>query len=110
MGRAAATGADVCVITSDNPRNEDPDDIIDEIVPGLTGITCLEAEEVEAARSGWVREVDRRAAIRVAIRAARDDDTVLIAGKGHEDYQVVGTKKLPFDDRQEALAALNEGE
>lgn len=85
MGTAAAT-SDYVVVTSDNPRTEDPATIIAAILPGLRGV----AHEVV---------VDRRAAIHRALAVARAGDVVAIAGKGHEDYQIIGTTKRPFDDR-----------
>ncbi len=87
MGRAAAENADVVVVTSDNPRTEDPEAIIDEIVPGLTG-------------HEFARIADRRAAVRAALDLARPEDVVVLAGKGHETYQVLGTEKVPFDERE----------
>jgi UDP-N-acetylmuramyl-tripeptide synthetase len=95
MGRAAAAGADLAIVTSDNPRTEDPDAIIDMIVPGL-----------EAGRGPWRRETDRRAAIVLATSLARAGDVLLVAGKGHEDYQIVGVAKSHFDDREEAAAGF----
>jgi UDP-N-acetylmuramoyl-L-alanyl-D-glutamate--2,6-diaminopimelate ligase len=95
MGEVATKGADLTIVTSDNPRTEDPDGIIDMIVPGL-----------EAGKGTWQRQSDRRAAIALAIDAADAGDVVLIAGKGHEDYQIVGTTKSHFDDREEAAAAF----
>jgi UDP-N-acetylmuramoyl-L-alanyl-D-glutamate--2,6-diaminopimelate ligase len=80
------------IATSDNPRTEDPEAILREVSEGLSG-------EYEVL-------TDRRAAIRRAIEAARDGDAVVIAGKGHEDYQIVGHERRPFDDRVEAAAAL----
>jgi UDP-N-acetylmuramoyl-L-alanyl-D-glutamate--2,6-diaminopimelate ligase len=92
MARAACAHADLVIATSDNPRTEDPDAILREVAAGLSG-----AHEVIA---------DRRSAIRRAIELARPDDVIVIAGKGHEDYQIVGRTKHPFDDRVEARAAL----
>jgi UDP-N-acetylmuramoyl-L-alanyl-D-glutamate--2,6-diaminopimelate ligase len=86
MGRAVARHADVIVMTSDNPRTEDPERILDQIEPGLNG----------AARV--LREVDRRRAIGMAIATMGQGDALLIAGKGHEDYQVIGTEKRHFSD------------
>lgn len=108
MGRAAAEGADVAVITSDNPRTEVPSAILSEIEPGVasTGIQRVEPDALASTTRGYAVEVDRRAAIGLAIGAARAGDTVLIAGKGHEDYQILGTQKIHFDDREEARAAL----
>ncbi|MFZ5623906.1 MAG: UDP-N-acetylmuramoyl-L-alanyl-D-glutamate--2,6-diaminopimelate ligase [Gemmatimonadota bacterium] len=92
MGRIAAELADVPVVTSDNPRTEDPDAIIDEIEAGMNSVPRI-------------RETDRHRAIARALELARPGDTILLAGKGHEDYQVLGTTKVPFDER-EIVAAL----
>ena len=86
MGAAAQAGADRVIVTSDNPRTEDPEAIIDEIERGMT--------------SSHDRISDRRAAIARAIDIASAGDTILLAGKGHETYQVVGKEKRPFDERQ----------
>jgi len=111
MARAAAAGADLVVVTSDNPRSEDPLAIIGQIVPGLEAAGLARLDGGSAAREvqGYVVEPDRRAAIRLAIAAAREGDAVLVAGKGHEDYQLVGAEKRPFSDREEARAALGLG-
>ncbi len=100
MGRIAATLSDLAVITSDNPRSEDPHAIIKEIVAGARG------PDPTGARC--VVEADRAAAIRRAVARAGPGDIVLIAGKGHEPYQLVGGRRLDFDDRREARAALLE--
>jgi UDP-N-acetylmuramoyl-L-alanyl-D-glutamate--2,6-diaminopimelate ligase len=94
MGGIAARLADQVVVTSDNPRTEDPDAILADVVGGIPG-----------DRPPLV-EVDRARAIAMTIASARPDDLVLIAGKGHEDYQILGTRKVPFDDRVEAERAL----
>jgi UDP-N-acetylmuramoyl-L-alanyl-D-glutamate--2,6-diaminopimelate ligase len=107
MGRAAAEGADLVVVTSDNPRTEDPAAIVAAIVPGVRAGGKLERDTTDV--DGFVVEVDRERAIGLALRAARAGDTVLLAGKGHEDYQIVGTTKRHFDDREvaaEAIAAI----
>ncbi|BDG10310.1 UDP-N-acetylmuramoyl-L-alanyl-D-glutamate--2,6-diaminopimelate ligase [Anaeromyxobacter paludicola] len=108
MGRAAALGADLVVVTSDNPRTEDPAAIIGEILPGVeaTGLPRLEPALALAGGRGYLVVPDRREAIDLAIRAAREGDAVLLAGKGHEDYQIVGTEKRHLDDREEARRAL----
>ena len=85
MARAVARAADVVVLTSDNPRTEDPEAILDDLAHGLEGVPHH-------------REVDRAEAIGWALDAARPGDTVLLAGKGHETYQVVGTETRPFDE------------
>ena len=103
MGRVAARYSDVVVVTSDNPRTEDPDAIIREILPGV------EAGLREAGYGRYQVQADRREAIAEAMRLARPGDLVLIAGKGHEDYQIIGREKHPFDDRvvaREAIEAL----
>jgi UDP-N-acetylmuramoyl-L-alanyl-D-glutamate--2,6-diaminopimelate ligase len=101
MGRLAGKLADVAIVTSDNPRHEDPEAIIAEILTGMDP-----AQDPTVTAKVHV-EPDRRAAIRWAILQARLGDLVLIAGKGHEDYQIVGDVKHPFDDREEARSALD---
>jgi UDP-N-acetylmuramoyl-L-alanyl-D-glutamate--2,6-diaminopimelate ligase len=87
MGRIAAQLADLAIATSDNPRTEDPGAIIDEIERGMGGVPHL-------------RIVDRLAAIHTALEQGRPGDTILLAGKGHETYQVIGTTKIDFDERE----------
>jgi UDP-N-acetylmuramoyl-L-alanyl-D-glutamate--2,6-diaminopimelate ligase len=106
MGEAVRAGADMAVLTSDNPRTEAPERIVDDVLPGLAGWSKLSAADFAHATSGFAVEPDRGAAIRLALEGARSGDTVLIAGKGHEDYQIVGTQKRPFDDRAEAARAI----
>ncbi len=107
MARAALDGSDVVIVTSDNPRTEDPAAIIDEIVPGLASGTLVAPEHLgTAARGSYAVLVPRSEAIACAIASAQDGDLVLIAGKGHEDYQIVGTVKHHFDDCEEAARAL----
>ena len=108
MGEIAARDADIAIVTSDNPRTEDPASIVEMVRAGIrrTGVPELPAEAVSSAARGSHAEVDRRAAIRLAAGAAAPGDVLLIAGKGHEDYQIVGTTRSHFDDREEAAAAL----
>jgi UDP-N-acetylmuramoyl-L-alanyl-D-glutamate--2,6-diaminopimelate ligase len=94
MGAIAARLADAVVVTSDNPRTEEPRRILEDVVAGIPDGTELQVE------------TDRAVAIEAAIAAAGPDDLVLIAGKGHEDYQILGTTKIHFDDREEAERAL----
>ncbi len=112
MGKMAATYSDLSILTSDNPRTEDPLAIMDEVEVGLRSFPLGEwnRDEMGAWRSkkGYLKVPDRREAIRMAIRLARPFDTVLIAGKGHEDYQIIGKRKFPFDDHVEAKKALEE--
>jgi UDP-N-acetylmuramoyl-L-alanyl-D-glutamate--2,6-diaminopimelate ligase len=108
MGEIAARDADLAIVTSDNPRTENPAGIVDMVLEGVRRTTApkLSAAELAHAKRGYHAEVDRRAAIRVAAAAAAAGDVLLIAGKGHEDYQILGTTKHHFDDREEAAAAL----
>jgi len=94
MGAIAARLADTVVVTSDNPRTEDPERILADVMAGIPSGTTLAVE------------IDRARAIASAIAAAGPADLVLIAGKGHEDYQILGTTKIHFDDREEAEKAL----
>ena len=94
MGSIAEHRADRVVVTSDNPRSESPQQIIDQILLGITRDVLAVA--------------DRRDAIRIAIKQAQPDDVVLIAGKGHEDYQIIGSNRLPFSDQVEARLALRQ--
>ena len=88
MGAAAARLADKCYVTSDNPRTEDPSTIIAQILEGM------HADAVS------MHDIDREKTIRAAIAQASDKDVILVAGKGHEDYQILGTQKIHFDDRE----------
>ncbi|BDG02683.1 UDP-N-acetylmuramoyl-L-alanyl-D-glutamate--2,6-diaminopimelate ligase [Anaeromyxobacter oryzae] len=108
MGRAAGAASDLAIVTSDNPRTEDPSAIIADVVPGLdaSGRPRIAADAARAGADGYVVEPDRRAAIALAVACARPGDAVLVAGKGHEDYQIVGAEKRPFSDREEARRAL----
>jgi UDP-N-acetylmuramoyl-L-alanyl-D-glutamate--2,6-diaminopimelate ligase len=108
MGRAAGGASDLVVVTSDNPRGEDPLAIIGEIVPGVeaAGLARIAPGAARRGARGFVVEPDRRAAIALAVECAREGDAVLVAGKGHEDYQIVGAERRPFSDRDEARRAL----
>jgi UDP-N-acetylmuramoyl-L-alanyl-D-glutamate--2,6-diaminopimelate ligase len=94
MGKIAASLADRAIITSDNPRTEDAQAILQDVLAGVP--------------SGIIADViaDRAVAIQQAILQAQPGDGILIAGKGHEDYQIIGTEKIHFDDREQAQAAL----
>ncbi len=98
MGKAADSVADLIVITSDNPRNEDPQSIIEDI---LEGIPQKSGHKVKVLPM-------RGEAIKYAVEIAQSGDTVVIAGKGHEDYQVIGSERIHFDDREMAAKALEE--
>lgn len=97
MGGAAQQHADVVVLTSDNPRSEDPERILDDVAAGLD------------VQRPWLREVDREAAIRAAIREGRPGDCVAILGKGHEDYQEIDGVRHPFSDVDVVRGVLSEG-
>jgi UDP-N-acetylmuramoyl-L-alanyl-D-glutamate--2,6-diaminopimelate ligase len=94
MGEAVSARADFAVVTSDNPRSEDPAAIIAEILPGV--------------RAPHAVEPDRHAAIRLAVARSRPGDVILVAGKGHEPYQEIAGHRLPFSDVAEAQAALED--
>ena len=96
MGKIAAQLADIAVVTSDNPRTENPEQILKDVVAGIP-------DTVEPLVIG-----DRAKAIATAIKQAKPGDGVLIAGKGHEDYQILGTEKIHFDDREQARIALSD--
>jgi UDP-N-acetylmuramoyl-L-alanyl-D-glutamate--2,6-diaminopimelate ligase len=112
MGRIAGEQADLVIITSDNPRSEDPLEIIKAIEKGImeTGLKKKAAEDLgkQNEKGYYTLEEDRRKAIRLAVQAANPQDTILIAGKGHEDYQIIKGQKLHFDDCQEAALAAEE--
>jgi murE/murF fusion protein len=112
MGEIAATLSDVSIITSDNPRSEAPLVIIEEILEGTRKICSREYPPAGLLNTyenkGFVVEPDRKKAIRLGITAARPGDTVLIAGKGHETYQIIGDKIISFDDRLEAATVVSE--
>jgi UDP-N-acetylmuramoyl-L-alanyl-D-glutamate--2,6-diaminopimelate ligase len=98
MGAVAQSRSDLLVVTSDNPRSEEPQAIIDEILSG-----------VSAAGSPVLSEVDRREAIRLVLSEAEAGDIVLIAGKGHEDYQLLAGETVYFSDAEEVRAYFDQG-
>ena len=95
MGQVAADGADIVIVTSDNPRSENPVRIIEEILQGVGRKHCMAI-------------VDRTEAIRYALGIAREGDTVILAGKGHEDYQVLKDKMIHYDEREIVESLLEE--
>ena len=99
MGGIAAENADLVIITSDNPRTEDPETILDEIEQGL-----------KDGHTPYIRICSRVEAIHRAIDLARDGDVILLAGKGHEDYQIIGHEKHHMDERELVAQYLRERE
>ncbi|GHV56287.1 UDP-N-acetylmuramoyl-L-alanyl-D-glutamate--2,6-diaminopimelate ligase [Deltaproteobacteria bacterium] len=111
MGRVAGEAADLVLVTSDNPRTEAPEAIMAEIESGLAGLNLARLPVGGSGPAEWrpgscLLIPDRRAAIGEAVRLLGAGDILLIAGKGHENYQIIGRDQKPFDDRAEALAAL----
>ena len=115
MGEIAGRLSDITVLTSDNPRSESPIAILDEVEAGIRrtevvklSVSSLQSRIAETrqpipeTKRGYFVEADRRTAIGIALSVARPGDLVLIAGKGHEDYQILGTQKIHFDDREVA--------
>lgn len=112
MGEVAARRSHIAVVTSDNPRTEDPLQIIEQVRAGVSTIHPQEWTPEEAVAGngrGYVVIPDRRAAIRFAVGLLRPKDVLLVAGKGHEDYQILGTKRIHFDDREELQRAFADG-
>lgn len=97
MGAVAGRLSDIVFVTSDNPRTEDPEAIAQEVIAGVKA----------SGLKDYVLELDREKAISMAVHTAGTEDGILIAGKGHEDYQIIGQHRRPFDDRQAAQKALN---
>jgi UDP-N-acetylmuramoyl-L-alanyl-D-glutamate--2,6-diaminopimelate ligase len=110
MGTFAARLSDFLVITSDNPRTEPPDLIIEDILTGIRPLMTVEyhIEELQTGfgHKGFIVEADREKAIALGINLSQPGDTILIAGKGHEDYQIIDTKTIAFSDREKATSAL----
>ena len=114
MGEIAGRLSDIAVVTSDNPRTEAPMDIIAQVLDGIRKTSILEYDSADIdsllnqdkGKKGYVVEPDRKKGIELAVTISRADDIVLIAGKGHETYQIIGNKIVSFDDRKEAETAL----
>jgi len=106
MGEAAARRSDLVVLTSDNPRTEEPSSILADIEPGARAGGMTRLATAHPGARGYLIEPDRPRAIELAIDLARAGDLVVVAGKGHEDYQIVGTAKHHLDDREEVRRAL----
>ncbi|MBW2476147.1 MAG: UDP-N-acetylmuramoyl-L-alanyl-D-glutamate--2,6-diaminopimelate ligase [Deltaproteobacteria bacterium] len=114
MGEVAVTGSDISIATSDNPRTECPQQILKDIRRGLNKVfqSALSLDEVRKNPNcrGFLEVVDRREAIRLAVSLIRPGDLLLVAGKGHEDYQILGRDRIHFDDREELRKALQTGD
>ncbi len=112
MAAAAVRVSTLTLLTSDNPRTEDPAEIIQHMVAGATkaGAPWLSLEEAKAGHRGYLVLQERAEALKFAVSALQCGDVLLVAGKGHEDYQIIGTTKYHFDDREHLLAALKERE
>ena len=112
MGQVAAKYSDLIVLTSDNPRSEDPLAILADIEKGLEGCAYSKVDSNQVLTSVtkklYTVVADRREAIRVALSWSQPGDVLLLAGKGHESYQIIGNERIPFDDRQEVRQALTE--
>jgi UDP-N-acetylmuramoyl-L-alanyl-D-glutamate--2,6-diaminopimelate ligase len=112
MAEVAASGSDIAIATSDNPRTEDPGQILDDVRVGLQKVHATEWSREEAASAesrGYVVIEDRAEAIRFAVSLLRPNDLLLVAGKGHEDYQILNSGRIHFDDREELRKALQAG-
>jgi UDP-N-acetylmuramoyl-L-alanyl-D-glutamate--2,6-diaminopimelate ligase len=113
MGEVAARRSDLAVVTSDNPRTEDPLQIIAQVCAGVARVhprPWTLADAASGTGRGYVVLPDRRTAIRFAVSLLRPRDVLLVAGKGHEDYQILGTTRIHFDDREELRAAFAQGD
>jgi UDP-N-acetylmuramoyl-L-alanyl-D-glutamate--2,6-diaminopimelate ligase len=106
MAKAVAEWSDRAIATSDNPRTEDPLVILSHVEEGLDQLRRVDGPQLDRTERSYALVVDRREAIALALEIARPEDTVVLAGKGHEDYQIIGHERLPFDDRVEARRAL----
>jgi UDP-N-acetylmuramoyl-L-alanyl-D-glutamate--2,6-diaminopimelate ligase len=109
MAAAAVTASDLTILTSDNPRSEDPQSILEQMRQGAldAGARELSRSNPDPADTGFVVVLERRAAIELAVRCVGCGDLLLVAGKGHEDYQILGNERIHFDDREELRRAFH---
>jgi UDP-N-acetylmuramoyl-L-alanyl-D-glutamate--2,6-diaminopimelate ligase len=112
MAEVAARGSDIAIATSDNPRTEDPEQILADVRKGLVKVHECEWSQAEAATGdgkGYVVIQDRGEAIQFAVSLLQPGDLLLVTGKGHEDYQILAGGRIHFDDREELRKALQTG-
>jgi UDP-N-acetylmuramoyl-L-alanyl-D-glutamate--2,6-diaminopimelate ligase len=112
MAEVAARGSDIVIATSDNPRTEDPEQILEDVSRGLNKVHSRawnRAEATAGSGRGYIVIPDRAEAIRLAVSLLQKGDLLLVAGKGHEDYQILGSGRIHFDDREELRRALQAG-
>ena len=107
MGKIACKHSNIAIVTSDNPRTENPDSIIGDILEGLNDFHELSDYDLESIpfKNGYISEVDRREAIKKAISLSKPKDIIIAAGKGHETYQITNSETIHFDDREELAKA-----
>jgi len=110
MGEIAGRFCDLAVVTSDNPRTESPLDIMAQVIEGTKRAAPHRYSPSDLVSGfqgrGYTAEPDRRKAIQLGISSSKPGDTILIAGKGDETYQIIGERTIPFDDREEAKRAI----
>ncbi len=112
MGQMVLTHSDIAIITSDNPRTENPDRILSDIIAGLDHFEKRDAAllRTDPIQKGYLVEADRRSAIQLAVQLSRPDDIIVVAGKGHETYQITNSGTIHFDDREELTQAAEAAE
>ncbi|PIE61868.1 MAG: UDP-N-acetylmuramoyl-L-alanyl-D-glutamate--2,6-diaminopimelate ligase [Desulfobacterales bacterium] len=109
MGKIACKYSDIAIATSDNPRTEDPDAIVADIIKGIKedGVTELDRDHLTVGETGYIKEVDRAKALALAVKISRPEDIIVAAGKGHETYQITNTGTIHFDDMEHLSNACN---
>lgn len=110
MGRIACKHSNIAIVTSDNPRNEDPDSILDDILEGMDDFHKLSDKDLKSTpfKKGYLVEIDRKKALKKAIFISKPGDVIVAAGKGHETYQITHSGIIHFDDKEELKKAANE--
>ncbi len=107
MGQATCKNSHITIVTSDNPRSEDPDAIINDIIEGLNDFESLKGIDIEQSpfKKGYLVQTDRKKAIQLAVNISKPKDIIIVAGKGHETYQITNAGKIHFDDKEELQKA-----